>query len=93
MAVYNAKGTAEPLRVRIGLCAGEPVTENQDLFGSTVQLAARICEYAQPGQIVVANVVRDLCLGKKLPFVEHGEVVLKGFEEPVRLHEVTWERV
>jgi class 3 adenylate cyclase len=92
LAAYNAKGTAEPIRVRIGLCAGEPVSENQDLFGSTVQQAARICEYAQPGQIVVPNVVRDLCLGKKLPFGEHGEIVLKGFEEPVRLHEVIWEQ-
>ncbi|HZD42074.1 MAG TPA: nickel-binding protein, partial [Terriglobales bacterium] len=58
LAAYNAKGPAEPLRVRIGLCAGEPVTENQDLFGSSVQLAARICEYAQPGQILIPNVVR-----------------------------------
>ncbi|HXV78905.1 MAG TPA: nickel-binding protein [Candidatus Binatia bacterium] len=93
LAAHNAKGSVEPLRVRIGLSAGEPVTENNDLFGSTVQQAARICEHAQPGRIVVANVVRDLCLGKKLPFVEHGEIVLKGFEEPVRLHEVAWESV
>jgi class 3 adenylate cyclase len=82
-----------PLRVRIGLSAGEPVTERDDLFGAAVQLAARLCDSAQPGSILVSSVVRDLALGKGFTFRERGALVLKGFEEPVHAFEVDWESV
>jgi class 3 adenylate cyclase len=79
-----------PLRVRIGLNAGEPVVEDQDLFGTAVQLAARICAHAEPGQIVVPTVVRELAAGKGFLLADLGEVALRGFEDPVRLYEVRW---
>jgi adenylate cyclase len=79
-----------PLRVRIGLNAGEPVAEDQDLFGTEVQLAARICAQAQPGQILASNVVRELAAGKEFYFGAQRDVALKGFEHPVPLCEVTW---
>jgi class 3 adenylate cyclase len=75
-----------PLQVRIGAAAGEPVEANRDLFGSTVQLAARICAYARPEQSVVSNAVAELCMGKGLQFEDLGEVTLKGFDHPVRVH-------
>ena len=81
----------QPIRVRIGLNAGEPVAEEADLFGTAVQLAARICAYAQPGQILAADVVQQLAAGKGVTFVDKGEAPLKGFEKPVRLHEVRWQ--
>ncbi|MGI8890945.1 MAG: nickel-binding protein [Chthoniobacterales bacterium] len=81
---------SQPVIVRIGLAAGEPVEHNDDLFGSTVQLAARLCAHAQPTQIVVSNVVAELCLGKSISFHELGEVMLKGFTSPVRAHTVAW---
>ena len=80
-----------PLRVRIGLNAGEPVAEEEDLFGTAVQAAARICDQAEPGQILVSDVVRQLAAGKAYRFTGRGEVLLKGFDEPQRLHEVVWE--
>jgi len=86
----GAHGRA-PLRVRIGLNAGEPVAEDGDLFGTAVQLAARICAHAEPGQILVSNVVRELAAGKGVMFSDRGEVALRGFEEPVRLYEVRWQ--
>jgi class 3 adenylate cyclase len=46
------------------MAAGEPVTERNDLFGATVQLAARLCSRADPGGILVAGAVHDLALGK-----------------------------
>jgi class 3 adenylate cyclase len=79
-----------PLRARIGVAAGEPVSDNEDLFGAAVQLAARLCDRAMPGQIVVAGVVRDLCIGKTFGFKDMGNVELKGFSEPVRVYEVDW---
>ena len=54
-------------------------------FGSAVQLAARVCDRAEPGQVLVPQVVRDLCRGKTFTFDDQGEATLKGFPEPVRL--------
>jgi class 3 adenylate cyclase len=79
-----------PLNVRLGIAAGEPVEHHNDLFGCTVQLAARLCSHAQPQQILVSNVVAELCEGKALSFEDLGEVALKGFDQPVRAHAVTW---
>ena len=80
----------EPISVRIGLNAGEPIEEDGDLFGATVNLAARIAARAAGGEILVADTVRGLCLGKGFLFAERDAVALKGFEEPVRLFEVRW---
>jgi class 3 adenylate cyclase len=80
-----------PLRVRIGLNAGEPVAEEKDLFGTAVNLAKRICDHAEPGQILVSDVVQQLAAGKGFTFADKGEATLKGFEKPVRLHEVRWQ--
>jgi pimeloyl-ACP methyl ester carboxylesterase len=79
------------LRVRVGLNAGEPVQENEDLFGTAVQLARRICDAAQPGSVLVANVVRELAAGKGFLFADAGEVVPKGFDEAVHLFELRWQ--
>ena len=80
------------LKVRVGAAAGEPVEQNNDLFGSTVQLAARVCAHAQPEQILVSNAIPDLCIGKGLSFEEVGEVALKGFGAPVRAHAAAWKQ-
>jgi class 3 adenylate cyclase len=80
----------DQLAVHIGLNAGEPVTEEGDLFGTAVQLARRICDQAQGGEILVSDVVRQLAAGKGFLFHERGEAVLRGFEDPVRLYEVRW---
>ena len=92
VAIQRALAAQEdvPLRVRVGLNAGEPVAEDEDLFGTAVQLAARVCAHAEPGQIVAANVVRELAAGKGFLFSDQGDVALRGFEDPVRLYEVRW---
>jgi class 3 adenylate cyclase len=77
-----------PVKVRIGAAAGEPVEDHNDLFGVTVQLASRLCSHARPEQCLVSNVVAELCIGKGLTFQDLGEVSLKGFERPVRVHAV-----
>jgi class 3 adenylate cyclase len=79
-----------PLKVRVGAAAGEPVEQHNDLFGSTVQLAARLCARAEPEQILVSSAIADLCIGKGLSFEDVGEVTLKGFSSPVRAHAAAW---
>ena len=85
---HNGNGAQHPVIVRIGISAGEPVEQGQDLFGSTVQLAARLCAQAEPGQTLVSNVVADLCIGKNLKFLDIVECQLKGFSEPIHARPV-----
>ena len=87
---HGRENKDRPFDVRLGIAAGEPVEHHNDLFGCTVQLAARLCSHAGPQQILVSNVVAELCEGKALPFEDLGEVALKGFDHPVRAHAVTW---
>lgn len=87
----HAKAQREqPVKIRIGAAAGEPVEQHDDLFGCTVQLAARLCSHASPEQILVSNAIAELCLGKGFSFQDIGEVALKGFDRPVRAHAVVW---
>jgi class 3 adenylate cyclase/pimeloyl-ACP methyl ester carboxylesterase len=85
-----AEREGQPLAVRVGLNAGEPIEEDGDLFGATVILASRIAAKADAGEILVADTVRGLCSGKGFLFADRGEFVAKGFEEPVRVYEVSW---
>jgi class 3 adenylate cyclase/pimeloyl-ACP methyl ester carboxylesterase len=80
----------EPLSVRVGLNAGEPIEEDGDLFGATVILASRIAGKAEGGEILVSDTVRGLCSGKGFLFSDRGEFVAKGFDEAVRVYEVRW---
>lgn len=76
------------INLRVGISAGEPVAESNDIFGAAVSMAARICAHASPGQILVSSAVRDLSIGKRFTFVDRGPIALKGFDEPIRLYEV-----
>ncbi|MCH6555612.1 MAG: adenylate/guanylate cyclase domain-containing protein [Chloroflexi bacterium] len=89
-ASHNESNADAPIRVRVGLNAGEPVAEEDDLFGSAVQLAARVAAQAEAGQILVSDVVKGLAVGKGFRFTGGDEISLKGFEEPQRLYEVGW---
>ena len=76
--------TDVPILLRIGLNAGEPIQEDDDYFVSAVQLAARVCDRAESGQVLVSNVVKELCSGKLFQFDDQGETTLKRFPEPMR---------
>ncbi|HSR70823.1 MAG TPA: adenylate/guanylate cyclase domain-containing protein, partial [Kiloniellales bacterium] len=84
LSSYN-EASEIPIRVRIGIHAGEPVEESDDLFGSAVQLAARICGIAQADAILVSRAVTEACAGADLGFELLGSETLKGFSEPVEL--------
>jgi class 3 adenylate cyclase len=91
VAAHVEQHPQTPLRVYIGLNAGEPISEDSDLFGTSVDLARRICDHAEPGEILASNVVRELAAGKGFLFSDRGEVALRGFEDPVRLYEMRWQ--
>ncbi len=83
-----AEGTESDGRVCIGMSAGEPVSQHDDLFGAVVNLASRICGQVGPGEILVSSAVRDLSMGKSLQFRDRGTFALKGFDDPVEIFEV-----
>ena len=86
----HTEGGGEPLSVRVGLNAGEPIEEDGDLFGATVILAARIAAKAEGGEILIPEPVRHLLSGKSFSYSDRGEYVMKGFDDAVRLYEVQW---
>jgi class 3 adenylate cyclase len=86
----HTESMPEPLHVRVGLNAGEPIEEDGDLFGATVILASRIAAKAGAGEILVPDTVRGLLSGKGFMFGDRGEFVPKGFDEGVRLWDVRW---
>ncbi|WP_262029452.1 nickel-binding protein [Microvirga sp. Mcv34] len=79
----------EKLSVRIGLDAGEPVADHNDLFGATVQRAARLCQSAEPDSIVVSEIITTL-VAPRFSFVDLGSRVVKGFTEPMEAFAVNW---
>jgi class 3 adenylate cyclase len=87
---FAARSADEPIAIRIGMNAGEPIEEDGDLFGSTVIRASRIAGHADAGQILVPEAVRHLLAGKPFVFGNRGDVGLKGFDDPARPFEIEW---
>jgi class 3 adenylate cyclase len=83
-----SEGEAAELRVRIGIAAGEPVDHNDDLFGSTVSLASRICDAADAGHILTSDLVHGLGSERGFSFDRGRELELKGFFGPTRVFEL-----
>ena len=82
--------TDVPIRLRIGINAGEPIAEDDDLHGISVNIAKRLESAAATNGILVSDVVKQMVMGKDFEFADQGEVSLKGFDEPVRAWSVGW---
>lgn len=88
--IFRQQNPELPLRLKIGINAGEPIAEDNDLFGSTVQMSARIVDKAQADEIFVSEIVRGICAGKTYKFNNRGTYPMKGFETDPTLYEVVW---
>lgn len=91
VAANNRAEKDLPLTLRIGINVGEPIQENNDLFGVTVQMAARLCAAAQPTQVIVSEAVKAMCAGKDIKFMDRGTRLLKGIPDPVPVFEPVWD--
>jgi class 3 adenylate cyclase len=87
-AARSTQGLTPELRDRIGVAAGEPVDHNDDLFGSTVTLASRICDAADAGRILTSDLVCELGSQRGFGFDGGRDVILKGFSSPTRVFEL-----
>ncbi len=94
LAVHNEEHPDRPIHVRIGLNAGVPVDRSGDLFGITVQLAARVCAEADAEQILAAGIIHELCDDPSLlsAYREFGRVQAKGFLSAVSVFDIDWNK-
>ena len=88
----NADDAELGLGLCIGINAGEPIHENGDLFGTPVQIAARVLGEAESDEIAVSKLVREICVGKHYGFAKKGDFELKGIAEPTPIYPVDWHR-
>jgi adenylate cyclase len=72
----------------VGIHAGPVVFQEGDYFGRTVNIAARIAEYARPGEVLVSQEVVDATDLDGVGVTAIGPIELKGFSEPLSLHSV-----
>jgi class 3 adenylate cyclase len=89
-AAHNEANPDTAMYLRIGISAGEPIEEHGKLFGKAVNLAARICAHAEPGRILVAQMVKDQYPVKEQSFSDMGEITPKGFEHAIHVYEAQW---
>ncbi|MGP0029835.1 MAG: BTAD domain-containing putative transcriptional regulator, partial [Acidimicrobiales bacterium] len=80
------------LGLRIGLSAGEVALEDGDYYGDPVVEAARLCDMAEGGQVLLAKLVRAMAGRRsRLEFSDLGELELRGIPEPVATLSLRWE--
>ena len=81
------------LALRVGISAGDASFDDGDWYGIPVVEAARLCAAAEPGQILVADIVAALARSRSArAFVDAGAYTLKGLSEPLHAVSVGWER-
>lgn len=90
IARYGHERLDRQVRLRAGLHTGEVSEAVGDLFGNAVNAGARVCARAKGGEVLVSEVVRQLCgTVPDTVFEDRGRVTLKGFPERWRLYRVT----
>jgi class 3 adenylate cyclase/tetratricopeptide (TPR) repeat protein len=82
----------ERLAVKVGINAGEAMSQGDDYFGTPVVVARRLCDQAQPGQILCSAVIESLLAGRQaFSFHDLAPLELKGISTPVEAREVAYE--
>ena len=85
-------GSDVPVRLRIGINAGEPILEDDDLHGASVVIAKRLESAAAVDGILISEGVKQLLAGQDFRFRDQGALDLKGFDEPIRAWAVDWDQ-
>jgi class 3 adenylate cyclase len=81
---------AEPIRVRMGLHAGEVIREGEDFFGRNVIMAARVASQATGGEVLVSSVLKGLLAGSEVSWGSSRTVELKGLPGDHEIWAVEW---
>jgi class 3 adenylate cyclase len=84
LRAHRAKNPDQEMHVRVGIASGEPIEEGGDLFGTSVQLAARLCSLAMPDCVLAAEAVYATPGIHKKLLEPRGAFSPKGFDTPVQ---------
>lgn len=79
-----------PIRIGIGIHAGEPVPHDGQFVGSAVNVAARLAQNAAADDLLCSDVVRGLLRTSDVPGMRERAVTMKGISDPPRAYEVLW---
>jgi TolB-like protein len=83
------RADAAPIQFRIGVNVGDVISQDGDIFGDGVNIAARLESIADPGGICISDETLRLVSGKmKISAEDLGERALKNIETPVRAHRI-----
>ena len=84
---------APSFRVCVGVNSGDAIREGDDFFGHTVNVASRIAERAEGGQVLISEATRVLAGHVDgVRFLDTGRRRFRGLRGRIRLFEVVWER-
>jgi len=86
----NASRPDDPLLVRIGLNTGDVISEDDDYFGASVIVAARIAAAARGGEILLSEATKSVAGRIRVPLVDRGPHELRGLSDTTRLYEAVW---
>ena len=90
-AVQGEKDPTIPLRIGIGLHAGETVEYDDQFVGSAVNIASRLAGKAGSMELLISDTLRGLVrTSQDLPMTDRGALELKGVAEPIRAWTVEW---
>ena len=89
-AESNAREPDRPLRIGVGIHAGEAVETAEGYIGRAVNIAARLCAAAKPGEVLVSSTVKGITQASiTVGFIPRGRRRLKGIEDPILVYAVT----
>jgi len=89
--MQRVTATAGPLELSVGLDAGEPLPEGEDLYGTPVIVASRLCDAAAAGEILASEVVCRIAGPRVAELIQPaGALRLRGISERVAASHVRW---
>jgi class 3 adenylate cyclase len=86
--IPESEAEGERLSIRIGMTSGEPLEEHGDLFGSVVNLASRLCDFADSGEILLSDQCENELTDDSIKLESIGNVSIRGFDEPIAVSKV-----
>jgi adenylate cyclase len=92
LAEREAATSKERIQLRIGINTGDVIVDQRDIYGNSVNIAARLEGLAEPGGIYVTRGVRDQLLGyPNFRFEDKGERRVKNIDQPIRVYRIAYE--
>jgi adenylate cyclase len=91
LAEHEPKNAERRIQLRIGINTGDVIVDERDIYGNSINIAARLEGLAEPGQIYVTRGVRDQLSGHPdLRFEAKGERRVKNIDRPIRVYRVDY---